>query len=191
MLPAKVQRRWLVDPNGTAIEQKPPPKPLTSGQRHYMYRLGLQAVDKFLKAQGFRSNSSDSTSVFSYEKRQVWIDLKLTPPDNIAYVTSHVGYDYGRTKASVVTAKDIMGSDMLIQIMVSTQDDMGTRTPVFVPLPKDLEKPAQHVMRQVLGMLSLACESIPKMREAFTEEAVKAAQEQAIEIESIPEHLLE
>lgn len=205
MLPVKAQRKWLVDPSGTAVELKAKPKALTSGQRHYMYRLGLLAVDNFLKARGFTPNSTESNSVFSYEKNKVWIDVKLRPPENVAYVTSYAGYEYKQevvgkaadgqerygVRAKVVTAKDIMGSDMLVQVMISTDDSQGTRNPIFVPLPKDLENPAQHVLKQVLGTIALACETIPKMREAFTEETVKAAQEQAIEIEAMPEHLLE
>lgn len=188
LLPAKRERVWLVDPKGSAIEKATLPKKLSSGQRHYLYRLGLLAVDKFLKERGFNPNSSDSGTTFSYEKKQVWIDVKLTAPDNIAYVTSYAGYEYSteKVKAKVVTAKEMMGSDMLIQLMVSTQDSQGTRTPIFIPLAKDLEQPAHYVLRNVLGMLSMACESIPKMREAFTQEEVKAAQEQEIDVSTMP-----
>lgn len=188
LLPAKRERVWLVDPKGSAVEKKAPPNKLTSGQRHYMYRLGLLAVDKFLRERGFNANSSESATTFSYEKARVWIDMKLTEPGNIAYVTSYAGYKYSdeKVKAKVVTAREMLGSDMLIQLMVSTQDEMGTRTPIFIPLPKDLENPAQHVLRHVLGMLAMACETIPKMREAFTQAEVKAAQNQEIDVSSIP-----
>ena len=193
LLPAKRQRVWLVDPRGSAIEKAAPPKQLTSGQRHYMYRLGLLAVDKFLKERGFTPNSSDSTTVFSYEKKSpdrlmVWIDLKLAEPGNIAYVTSYAGYKYSteKVKAKVITAKDILGCDKLIQLNISTQDGDGTRKPIFIPLPPNLDNPAQHVLRNVLGMLSMACESIPRMREAFTREEVKAAQEQEIDVSAMP-----
>ena len=88
--------------------------------------------------------------------------------------------------AKVVTAKEIMGSDLLIQVMLSTADSVGTRKPIFVPLPPDLPNPAQHVLKQVLGTIALACEQIPKMRSAFSEAEVVAAQEQAIDISTVP-----
>jgi len=200
MLPAKIERVWLVDTHGSAVEKKAPPKKLTSGQRHYMYRLGLIAVDQFLKQRGFRSNAEGSSVSYSYEKNRVWIDIKLKPPDNIAFVTSHPGYEYKQkvigkasdgqerygVNATVITAKDVLGSDMLIQIMLSTDDSMGTRTPIFVPLPKDLPNPAQHVLKQVLGTIALACETIPKMREAFTEREIREAQAQPIDVSTVP-----
>ena len=200
LLPAKIERVWLVDACGSAVEKKGAPKKLTSGQRHYLYRLGLMAVDQFLKQRGFRSNTDASSTTFSYEKSGCWIDIKLTSPENIAYVTSYPGYEYkqesiGKTadgqarygvRAKVVTAKEIMGSDLLIQVMLSTADSVGTRKPIFVPLPPDLPNPAQHVLKQVLGTIALACEQIPKLRSAFSEAEVVAAQEQAIDISTVP-----
>jgi len=195
MLPAKIERVWVVDTHGTAIERKAPAKPLTSGQRHYHYRLGLMAVDQFLKQKGFRPNAEESQSTLSYETAGVWLDIRVKRPDNIAYVTSYPGYEYkqevtGHAKdgqemygvqAKVVTAKDILGSDYIIQIMVSTKDAQGTRAPVFVPLPKTLDNPARHVLRNVLGTLALACSHIPKVKEAFTKQDVSEAQAQPID----------
>lgn len=200
MLPVKAERVWLVDTTGTAIEKKAAPKSLTSGQRHYMYRLGLMAVDQFLKQRGFRSNTDESSVAFSYEKSGCWIDVKLTAPGNIAYVTSYPGYEYKQegigkaadgqerygVRAKVVTAKDIMGSDLLVQVMLSTNDNEGTRKPIFIPLPKDLSNPAQHVLKNVLGTIAMACEHIPKMKSAFTEAEVVAAQETAIDVSTVP-----
>lgn len=191
MLPVKVERVWLVDTEGTAVERKPSTKTLTSGQRHYHYRLGLQAVDQFLKERGFRSNCEEgSSTILSYEKAGVWIDMRVKRPDNIAYVTSYPGYDYrqevvGRTadgqemygvRAKVVTAKDILGSDYLVQIMVSTNDAAGTRQPIFIPLPKTLDNPGRYVVQNVLGTIALICSQIPKVQEAFTKQVIEEAQ---------------
>lgn len=200
MLPVKSQRKWIVDSKGSAVEQKTKPKKLSSGQRHYMYRLGLLAVDNFLKERGFQTHGEGSNSSFSYEKKGALIDVKIADPGNIAFVTSHVGYEYKQevigkaadgqerygVKATVITAKDVMGSDKMIQILISANDASGTRNPIFVPLPKDLDNPAQHVLKQVLGTIALACESIPKLRDAFTEEKVVEAQAQPIDVSSIP-----
>jgi hypothetical protein len=193
LLPAKIERVWLVDTRGTAVEKRPPPKKLSSGQRHYLYRLGLQALDRFLKSRGFRSNISDSTTRLSYEKHNVLIDVAVRRPDNIAYVTSYPGYTGSedvvgetadgqkmyRVKAKVTTAKDILGSEFVAQVMIS--DQFGTRRPIFVPLPKDLENPARYVIENVLGILAAACREIPSLRDAFSEDAVRAAQERPIE----------
>lgn len=190
MLPAKIERVWVVDAHGSAVEQRPKPKPLSSGQRHYMYRLGLMAVDRFLKERGFRSNIEDSNNRLSYEKRGVLIDVAVVKPDRIAYVTSFPGYEYrqeviGKTSdnqeryrvgAKVVTAKEAMGCDYVVQIMVSTNDSQGTRSPVFVPLPKDLENPARHVVTNVLGVLAMACDKIQKCQDAFTQKEVEQAE---------------
>ena len=203
LLPVKVERLWLVDTHGTAIEHKLPAKPLTSGQRHYLYRLGLMAVDQFLKSKGFRPNCEESQSTLSYEKSGVWLDIKVKRPDNIAYVTSYHGYAYRQestgkdmtghemygVRAKVTTAKDILGSDYVIQIMVSTNDSAGTRQPIFVPLPKNLDNPARHVLRNVLGTLAMACSTIPKVQEAFSKEAVHEAQARPID-ELVDERLL-
>lgn len=200
LLPAKIERIWLVDQRGTAVERKAPARKLTSGQRHYMYRIGLLAVDQFLKKRGFKSNTDESSVAFSYEKSDVWLDIKVKAPENIAYVTSYEGYEYkqesiGKTadgqerygvRAKVVTGRDILGADMLVQIMVSTNDSAGTRKPVFIPLPKDLPNPAQYVMQQVLGTLALACEKIPKVRDAFKEDEVKAAQAEYLDVSDLP-----
>jgi len=196
VLPAKIERVWLVDTRGVAAERRALPKRLTSGQRHCMYRLGLQAVDQFLKQRGFRPNAGDSSTVFSYEKCQVWLDMVLKTPDNIAYVTSYPGYQHreeviGKTedgqerygvRAKVITLQEVLGSEYLIQVMISTRDGAGTRKPIFIPLSKDLPEPAQYVLRNVLGTIALACEQIPKLREAFVETEIKAAQEQAIDV---------
>lgn len=200
MLPAKIERVWVVDTKGTAVEQKEPPKKLTSGQRHYLYRIGLMAVDAFLKKRGFVSNTDESSVTYSYEKSGVWLDMKIKAPENVAYVTSYEGYEYkqetiGKTadgqerygvRAKVTTARDILGADLLIQVMVSTNDSAGTRKPIFIALPKDLPNPAQYVMQQVLGTLALACEQIPKVRDAFKEEEVKAAQAEYLDVADLP-----
>jgi len=190
MLPARIVRVWLVDARGSAVEQKAKPKPLSSGQRHYMYRLGLMAVDRFLKERGFRPNIEESNNRLSYEKRGVLIDVAVVKPDRIAYVTSYPGYEYqqevvGRTVdnqeryrvgVKVVTAKEAMGCDYVVQIMVSTNDAQGTRSPVFVPLHKDLENPARHVVTNVLGTLAMACDRIQKLQDAFTQQEVEKAE---------------
>lgn len=195
MLPVKVERVWLVDTEGSAVEKKEPPKPLTSGQRHRAYRMGLLAIDHFLREKGFRSNSEESQNTLSYEKSRVLLDIKLKRPDNIAFVTSFPGYEYrpdviGKTvdgqeryhvNARVTSAKDILGSEYVIQVMVSTNDAQGSRAPIFIPLPKELGDPTRYVIQNVLGIIALACQHVPVLREAFTEKAVKEAQARPIE----------
>jgi len=170
MLPARIERVWLGWARGSAVEQKAKPKPLSSGQRHYMYRLGLMAVDRFLKERGFRPNIEESNNRLSYEKRGVLIDVAVVEPDRIAYVSA-TGWG-----AKVVTAKEAMRCDYVVQIMVSTNDAQGTRSPVFVPLHKDLENPARHVVTSVLGTLAIACDRIQKLQDAFTKEEVRQAE---------------
>ena len=171
-LPARIERKrvWEVDASGIAVEQqqKKTAPPTTSGQRHYFYRLGLMAVAKFLQERGFRS-MSESQSTLMYELRQqIWIDIGIKNPANIAYVTSRPGYEYNPNKvtAQITTAKDILGCSKVIQIVVSTR--LGTHQPVYIPLPKDLENPAKHVLTQVLSTLNLLCDKIPGMREGFS-----------------------
>jgi hypothetical protein len=194
LLPAIIKRIWVVDARGTTVEQKPPTKALTSGQRHYYYRLGLMAVDQFLKQRGFISNCSESQTTLSYEKAGVWLDIRVKRPDNIAYVTSYPGYEYrqeltGRdvtgqemygVRAKVITAKEIMGSDYIVQVMVSTHN-YGTCPPVFIPLPKTLDNPARYVLHNVLGTIALACSKIPRVQEAFNKDAVHEAQARPID----------
>lgn len=194
MLPAKIERVWMVDTHGSAVEKREPPKPLTSGQRHRMYRLGLIAIDRFLKEKGFRPNCEESQNTLSYEKSRVCLDLKLKRPDNIAFVTSFPGYEYrpeviGRTvdgqerfgvTAKVTSAKDILGSDFVIQLMVSTNDALGSRAPIFIPLPSNLTDPTRYVIQNVLGTIAIACQHVPMLREAFTKKAVEEAQERHI-----------
>lgn len=195
MLPAKIERQWIVDTHGSAVEKKEPPKPLTSGQRHRMYRMGLLAIDRFLKEKGFHSNTEASQSTLSYEKSRVLLDIKLKRPDNIAFVTSFPGYEYrpeviGKTidgqerfgvTAKVTSAKEILGSDYVIQLMVSTNDEMGSRAPIFIPLPKDLPNPTRYVIQNVLGTIAIACQHVPMLREAFTKKEVEEAQARPIE----------
>mgnify|MGYP007099664046 FL=1 len=103
-------------------------------------------------------------------------------------MTSHVGYVYDTEviRANVIMAKDVIGSDLIIQIMVNTNDAAGTRKPIFIPLPPDLPNPAQYVLRNVLSTLAHACEQIPTVREAFTQAEVQQAQEQFIDLPPLP-----
>lgn len=194
MLPVKAERVWLVDTQGSAVEKKDPPKPLSSGQRHRAYRMGLLAIDRFLKEKGFHPNAEESHNTLSYEKSRVCLDIKLKRPDNIAFVTSYPGYEYnpeviGKTvdgqeryhvNAKVTSAKDILGSEFVLQVMVSANDAEGSRPPIFIPLPKDLVDPTRYVIQNVLGIIALACQHIPVLRDAFTEKAVNEAQERRI-----------
>ncbi len=188
MLPATIKRVWVVDSYGNTIEHRGPAKALTSGQRHYHYRLGLMAVDQFMKGRGFRCNIEPSQCVLSYEKSGVWIDIRVQRPGNVAYVTSFPGYEYKqevagkagdgqemyRVRAKVVTMKEIMGSDYVIQIVISTAEG-GTHNPMFIPLPKTLDHPAHYVLSNVLRTLALACDNIPSMYSAFTKADVEEA----------------
>src|SRR5512143_246104 len=194
MLPVKVERTFMVDAQGSAVEKREPPKPLTSGQRHRAYRMGLLAIDRFLKEKGFHSNIEESANTLSYEKSRVCLDIKLKRPDNIAFVTSFPGYEYrpdviGKTadgqeryhvNAKVTSAKDILGSEFVLQVMVSTNDAEGSRPPIFIPLPKDLTDPTRYVIQNVLGIIALACQHVPALRDAFTKREVEEVQERRI-----------
>jgi len=182
-LPAK--RVWAVDVYGVAEEKKPALPALTSGQRHRAYRLGLQAVDRFLKERGFFSNISESSSRLSYDKNRVLIDIAISRPERIAFVTSFPGYEYtkevaGKTAdgqeryrvgAKVTTAKDMLGSEFVVQVIVNTKQ--MSHKPIFIPLPKEIENPSRYVVQNILGVIALACEKLPEMRDAFNEEIIK------------------
>jgi hypothetical protein len=98
----------------------------------------------------------------------VFIDIGIKCPSRIAYVTSNPDYVYSskRINATVTTAKDVLGCDRVIQIMVTTNRE-GTFSPIFIPLPNDLEGPAVHVAQNVIRTLSMLCDKIPALREAF------------------------
>ena len=187
------KRVWAVDASGMAIESRPRPAELSSGQRHYMYRIGMMTVDAFLKKHGFKSNTTfgGDSGMISVEQvirgKYVWIDLALKKPDNIAFITSKPGYVYNKDKvnAQVTTAKDIIGGDMLIQLIVSTNDSGGSRNPIYVPLPKSLDRPARYVFDNVLGAISATCENIPIVKEAFTNKSVDEATYSQLEAEAV------
>ena len=181
-------------------------KKLTSGQRHYLYRLGLLAVDEFMRGRGFVPNSSENTQVLSYEKGPVLIDIALKEPQNIAFVTSGSGYKPDaekeiigtaadgqkmyKVKASVTRASDILGADLLVQVMVG--DARGTCKPVYVPLPKNIENPARYVVENVLGILRAAADALPSIKESFQDEACQEVIQDAARLMDtavIPEHI--
>jgi hypothetical protein len=83
----------------------------------------------------------------------------------------------------VTTAKDILGCDLLIRVMVSANDAAGTYKPVFIPLPKDLEKPARYVLENVLGVLASACQKLPHINAAFHSDEIKTA---AAKLDELP-----
>lgn len=181
----------MVNAQGTAVERKLPPKKLTSGQRHYMYRLGLMALDQFMRNQGFTCNISEGSSTrLSYEKGKVLIDVAVKRPDNIAYVTSQPGYCYDPNKvtAKVTTLKDMLGADYVAQVIICDQD--CSLRPIFVPLPKELENPARYVIENVLGVIAEACRTIPSVQKAFSERNVKEAQVQPIEEQQLDERVI-
>ena len=192
-LPAKIERIWIVDAAGAAKEQHVH-KPLSSGQRHQHYRLGLIATSDFLKSRGFNPNAADSGSSVSYEKRvngaYVWIDISLKKPDNVAFVTSAPGYllasadgaDHtsARPRAKVTNLRGLMGCDLFIQAVVSTSLG-GTSNPVYIPLPKDVAQPARYVIENIAGVLAAAGREIPLVGESFNRETVKEAEEWPID----------
>lgn len=163
LLPAKLERVWLVDAAGTAVEHKPQTK-LTSGQRHQLYRLGLTVVDRLLREHGFHSNIETSSCILSYSLKNVIVDLKLMSSDDLgrfAHVTSHAGYEYTSKKvtATVTKARDMIGEKHAIKLSVS--DLSGTRKPVFIPIPDDTVEPARFVVQNTLRTLVQMLESLP------------------------------
>lgn len=194
-LPAKIERIWIVDAAGAAgaAEDQPLRKPLSSGQLHQHYRLGLIATSDFLKSRGFNPNAADSGSSVSYEKKvhgaYVWIDVSLKKPGNVAFVTSAPGYLLSadnsdqctqRPRAKVTHMRDLLNCDLFIQVIVSTSLGV-TSNPIYVPLPKDVVQPARYVIENIAGVLAAAGREIPLVGESFNRETVKEAEEWPID----------
>lgn len=199
LLPVKVERVFLVGPEGDIHPVKPSQLPgrqkeLTSGQRHAAWRIGLQAVNVFMEEHGFESNIGYSSTHLGWCKGHFSINVSLREPANIAYVTSRPGYEYTRevigkdvtgaeiygVTANVTTLRQMLGGTKHVIMVDVSHLDGGTRNPVFIPLDTTGDKPAHYVYRNVLGVIATMCNSIPALKEAFTVNKVRQAQEREL-----------
>lgn len=201
MLPAKVERVFAVSPSGEVNLIKPEePKKLTLSQRHASWRIGLMAVDKFMKEHGFTPGGwGDSSTHYSWGKGQFIINVSLRKPGNIAYVTSRAGVDpmaarpvIGKDKtgaemygisplAQVTTLQETLGNAKYVVMVDVCHNEGGTRPPVYIAMPEEGEKPAHFLFKNVLGVMAMMCRSIPSLKEAFEVKKVLEAQQQEIE----------
>ncbi len=79
-------------------------------------------------------------------------DVSLRAPGQIAYVTSHPGYDPKKRNAAIITAADVMGCDCIIQVIGSRESGASTN-PVYIPLPHALPNPAEYVFVNVIKVM--------------------------------------
>lgn len=176
-LPVKVERRWLVDTCGVAIEHKPSPGPLTKHQRHAAYRIAIQKVLTFLDAAGFKCNCIEQSTVsISVERQGCGFDIRLQKPPNVAYVTSYQGYRYEDVKigedligaamkkvnAKVVTLGSLMKGDYVIQIVAT---NVSSGTPLFIELPEDVDDPERYTIRSILAALADLSHTFPRLKQ--------------------------
>lgn len=144
---------WIASQEGTVTKYTPPAKvaaPKTRTERHAQYRQGLQHVLKLMTEAGFYCNAMEqSTTALSFQRGKLMFDVSLREPGNIAYVTSHVGYDPKKGNARIITAADVVDSDYLVQVIASKEGGSSTM-PVYIPLPKSLTEPAKYVAVNVV-----------------------------------------
>lgn len=201
LLPAKIERVFAVSPTGETSVVKPgPPKKLSLGQRHAAWRIGLMAVNQFMKEQGFESVIGASTTHFGWLKGDFSVNVSLRQPSNIAYVTSYEGYDphakkkslgkditghemFGVT-AQVTTLKEALGGGKYV-LMVDASTLSGTANPVYIPLEAEDDggKPAQYVYRNVLGVIAMMAQADQGLKDAFAADQVRLAQERQVQLD--------
>jgi len=176
-LPAKVpERTWVVDASGTAIERKPPAKPLGRHQRHAAYRLGLQKVLGFLEASGFQCNCIEQSSIsISVERAGCCFDIRLQKPGKVAYVTSGSSYRYEdetigiaqdgsalkKVNAVVSLLSSEIKSELALQVVAS---HVSSSAPLFIELPEDLPDPEYYVIRATLAALVDLSATFPRLK---------------------------
>lgn len=157
---------WIAAADGTVTKYEPPKAviPKTSGERHAQYRIGLSRVLELLTKAGFYCNAVEqSTTVLSVQRGKLMFDVSIKEPWNIVYVTSHVGYDPDKKNARVISAADVMGCDYVIQI-IGTKADGCSTMPVYLPLPKNLVNPADHVLFNVIKTMQAMVGNSPELR---------------------------
>lgn len=200
MLPVKVERVFAVSPSGETTLVKPQePKKYTLSQRHAAWRIGLMAVDQFMKERGFRPVLGDSSTHYGWMKGKFAVNVSLRKPGNVAYVTSRPGVDpfaarpvIGKDKtghemygisplAQVTTLKETLGNAKYVAMVDVCHEEGGTRPPVYIALPEDGDKPAHFIFKNVLGVMAMMCRSIPSLKEAFEVDKVLEAQQREIE----------
>lgn len=69
-------------------------KALTKSQRHAQYRVGLLVLDYLLKHTHLVQDIESTPVSAHYKAKGVLLDLKITCPRRVAYVTSFNGYHY-------------------------------------------------------------------------------------------------
>jgi len=209
LLPVKAERRFVVGPGGeTALQKKEnkPVPPVSPTPRIYLVhtaaRVAIAALAKFMGERGFMSNMGDSNQRISFEKSGFLVDVSIRDmrDTRIAYVSSRSGYSpfaprevigqdvYG-AKVYGVNAKVVMQSNLITTryaIMVNlSHPDTGSLAPVMIELPEELDKPAQYVYKNVLGVIAAMCEKVPKVKDLFQKEKILAEGQRHIDDNAI------
>lgn len=157
---------WVVAPDG-AITKYEPPKvspPITRSERHAQYRIGLSRVLELLTKAGFYCNAIEqSNTAISLQRGRLMFDVSLKSPGQIAYVTSHPGYDPKRRNATVLTAADVMGCDYIVQV-IGSRDGGASTSPVYIPLPATLIHPSDYVLLNVIRVMQTMVGGSPELR---------------------------
>jgi hypothetical protein len=146
---------WIVATDGAVTKYEPPKiaPPITRSERNAQYRIGLSKVLELLSKAGFYCNSIvQSNTAISLQRGPLMFDVSLKAPGQIAYVTSHIGYDPEKRNATIITAADVMGCDCVIQVIGSRASGASTN-PVYIPLPHALPDPAQYVFVNVIRVM--------------------------------------
>jgi len=146
---------WIVAADGavTKYEPRKAAQPITRSERNAQYRIGLSKVLELLTKAGFYCNSIEqSNTAISVQRGPLMFDVSLKAPGQIAYVTSHVGYDPKKRNATILSAADVMGCDYVIQVIGSRESGASTN-PVYIPLPHALPDPVQYVFVNVIRVM--------------------------------------
>jgi len=146
---------WIVDTDGAVTKYEPRKVivPATRGERHAQYRIGMSRALEILTKAGFYGNAGDqSQNAISVQRGKLMFDFSIKEPANIVYVTSHTAYDPKKGNARRVSAADVMGCEYVIQVIGSKESGSSTM-PVYIPLPKNQENPADYVVFNIIKTL--------------------------------------
>lgn len=192
--------KLLYSAKDDSMRGQQPKTGLSSGQRHREYRLGLLAASQILKKLGFSSNAEECDSVLSFDKKGVYVDVKIVKPASVAYVTSRSQHDpvkevtdklpdgstLKRPAAKVVFGNSAMDAPLVLRLVVTcVKSASGTRNPVFIPLYVDEAKPARYVCVNVVRTLLLLSDDYPELKEAMTPVGREIVDAETLDIDAI------
>jgi hypothetical protein len=104
-----------------------------------------------------------SNNVISVQRGKLMFDVSIKEPQQIVYITSHVGYDPKKGNATRITAGDVMGCDYVMQVIASKERGNSTM-PVYIPLPHNLENPADYVALNVIRAMQTMVGYSPELQ---------------------------